>query len=156
MVIAPLHYEMLRNRLGQIQQFRRELEELANLDRDEFLSDSRNPAATESFLRRALEAVFDIGRHILAKRQGKAVAEYKEIARALGEGGVVSKELSETIVLMAGYRNRMVHMYYEVNDEELYELIRKHRTDLDRFVREITLFMNKVRHEPPGRPKRSA
>ncbi len=31
------------------------------------LSDRRNPAAAESYLRRSLEAIFDIGRHILAK-----------------------------------------------------------------------------------------
>jgi uncharacterized protein YutE (UPF0331/DUF86 family) len=33
-----------------------------------FLADRHRVAAAESYLRRALEALFDIGRHILAKR----------------------------------------------------------------------------------------
>jgi uncharacterized protein YutE (UPF0331/DUF86 family) len=50
-----------------------------------FQSDMRNPSAAESYLRRALEALFDLGRHILAKGFGQAVSEYKEIARVLGQ-----------------------------------------------------------------------
>lgn len=39
----------------------------------EFLADSRMVAAGESFLRRCLEALFDIGRHILAKGFGESL-----------------------------------------------------------------------------------
>lgn len=45
-----------------------------HLSEEEFLSDNRNYAATESYLRRALEAIFDICRHILSKMYG-----FKEI-----------------------------------------------------------------------------
>jgi uncharacterized protein YutE (UPF0331/DUF86 family) len=45
-------------------------------------------AAAESHLRRALEALLDLCRHVLAKGCGRAVAEHKDIARALIEVGV--------------------------------------------------------------------
>ena len=45
-----------------------------------FRSDPRNIAAAESYLRRALEALLDLGRHVLAKGFGQAVAEYKDVA----------------------------------------------------------------------------
>ena len=48
-----------------------------------FQADRRNPTAAEFYLRRALEAMFDLGRHILAKGFGQAVSEFKEIARVL-------------------------------------------------------------------------
>ncbi len=44
----------------------------------EFTGDPRNPAAAESYLRRALEGLLDLARHILAKGMGQAPAEYKE------------------------------------------------------------------------------
>ena len=34
---------------------------------DQFTSDPRTPAAAESYLRRALEALLELGRHVLAK-----------------------------------------------------------------------------------------
>jgi len=43
-----------------------------------------NTAAGESFLRRILEAIFDIGRHILAKRGHLDLSsEYKSIVKGL-------------------------------------------------------------------------
>jgi hypothetical protein len=48
---------------------------------EQFAADPRNPAAAESFLRRGLEALLDLGRHVLAKRFGRATTEYREIAR---------------------------------------------------------------------------
>lgn len=36
---------------------------------------------------------------------------------------------------MAGYRNRLVHLYHIVNDDELYEII---TTDLDDIVKFIS------------------
>lgn len=87
-----------------------------------FAADPRNVAAAESYLRRALEALLDLGRHVLAKAFGIATTEYKEIAGRLQEAGVVDTAQAATLMRMAGYRNRLVHFYHEVGDRELYEI----------------------------------
>lgn len=87
-----------------------------------FLDDPRNAASAESYIRRALEALLDLGRHILAKGMGQGPAEYKEAALALQRSGVLDTTQGELMVKMAGYRNRMVHFYDEVSDEELFEI----------------------------------
>lgn len=117
---------------------------IRRLSRDEFLADPDKPAAAESYLRRSLEAVFDIGRHILARTGGVSLAgEYKSIARGLGDRGVVSKSLSEILVQMAGYRNRLVHLYHDVSNEELYAIMESGLPDLERFIREIADFVQR-------------
>ena len=50
-----------------------------------FMEDSRNAGAAESYLRRGIEALLDLGRHILAKGFAIAVSEYKEIGSKLKE-----------------------------------------------------------------------
>jgi len=40
---------------------------------ERFVADPRNVAAADSYVRRALEALLDLGRHILAKGFGRAV-----------------------------------------------------------------------------------
>ena len=90
--------------------------------REEFDGDARNPAAAESYLRRAPEALLDLGRHVLAKGFGQPAAEYRDIARYLEERGVIDSEAAALWLKMAGYRNRMVHFYAEISRAELYEI----------------------------------
>lgn len=145
MVISKLNFEKLMALLSFAQEGTADLRELGKLSRDTFLSDRRNPAAAESYLRRSLEAVFDVGRHILAKGYGDKDVEYKAVARLLAEKGVVSEECGAQLLKMAGYRNRMVHMYHQIGPEELYEIITSHLGDLDRFTREIQEFLEQYR-----------
>ncbi len=70
MVISKLNVEKIERHLAFIQECVEEMRKLSHLSEEEFLSDNRNYAATESYLRRALEAMFDICRHILSKMYG--------------------------------------------------------------------------------------
>lgn len=104
----------------------------------EFLQDPRNVAAAESYLRRALEALLDLGRHILAKAFAQPVTEYREIAKGLLEKKVLPEKEGEILAKMAGYRNRMVHFYQEITSEELHEICRDH-------INEINTVLNKLK-----------
>ena len=94
------------------------------------MNDSRNLWTAESCLRRALEALFDIGRHILARNFGKGVSEYKEIARLLMHNGVISEQESNILQILAGYRNRLVHFYHEVSSQELFQICKENLGDI--------------------------
>lgn len=100
-------------------------------DRAAFEADPRNAASAESYLRRALEALLDLGRHILAKGIGQGPAEYKEVALALSRARVLDEEQGELLVRLAGYRNRLVHFYDEVSDAELYDICTRQAGDID-------------------------
>jgi uncharacterized protein YutE (UPF0331/DUF86 family) len=105
---------------------RRMLDGIRSLPLDDlatFTTDQRMTAAGESYLRRALEALLDLARHLLAKGFGRAPAEYAEVARQLGEVGVISPELAAQLGLMARYRNRLVHFYDEITDRELHAIL---------------------------------
>ena len=83
--------KVVADRIAWVDKVVSEIRSLPFTTYDEFMKDKRNIWATESCLRRALEALFDIGRHILAKTFGKGVTEYKEIANELGQADVLSK-----------------------------------------------------------------
>ena len=99
-------------------------------DRAAFMADSRNIWAAESCIRRALEAIFDIGRHLLAKGFGAGVSEYKAIAEGLKARGVLTEEQADLMKILAGYRNRMVHFYHEISIDELYQLCAHQLADI--------------------------
>lgn len=123
MTATGVDLKVVRDRLQAVHQYLVELRHLPVGSLDEFLSDRRNPPAAESHLRRALEALFDVARHLLSKGHGKGALEYKEVAQLAGEMGLLTDpELARRLVLMAGFRNRLVHFYREVTPEELYEV----------------------------------
>lgn len=133
---------MLKQRLSMVAGYCRELKFLKELPRAEFM-EKRNSAAAESFLRRSLEAIFDIGRHILARTGHlELTKEYKSIASGLAEAKVISNTLSVKLLKMAGYRNRLVHLYHIIHDEELYDIVQNNIPDLQEFVHEINLYLN--------------
>ena len=141
MVISSLNTARILELLRFIETCLQELKPFTTMGKDAFLSDKKNPPFVESYLRRGLEAVFDIGRHILAKTYGFKEIEYKVIAKELGARGVITKELSEILYVMAGYRNRMVHFYREITPEELYQIVVNNLKDFDTFITEIAAFI---------------
>lgn len=108
---------------------------------DDFTRDPRMVAAGESYLRRALEALLDVARHVLAKGFARAPSEYAAVARQLGDVGVVSREQSERLVRMAGYRNRLVHGYGAVTAQELYGLLAGRLGDVEELLAAVTDWM---------------
>ena len=145
MIISNLNIKLIEDRLGFIIESLVHLRRLGSLSEEEFFKGDTPAASEESYLRRSLEALFDIGRHIIAKTAGKGIIEYKEIANALGEREVVSKDLSTRLVQMAGYRNRLVHFYHKVTEQELYRIIRERLGDIEKFVEEIKDFLKAYR-----------
>lgn len=141
MVISNLNTGRILELLRFIESCLEELRPFPKMDKEEFLADKKNPPFVESYLRRSLEAIFDIGRHILAKTSGFKEIEYKVIAKELGRKGVVTEELSDVLFTMAGYRNRMVHFYREVTPQELYCITRDNLKDIEKYIKQMASFL---------------
>jgi uncharacterized protein YutE (UPF0331/DUF86 family) len=75
--------------------------------------------------------------------------EYKSIARGLERIGAVDAQLGARLVQMAGYRNRMVHIYSEATDEELYAILTENLADVREFIRQVREFLRKQSLEGP-------
>ena len=136
------------DRVSWIDKMAVEIQSLPLSGFESFIGESKNIWAAESCLRRMLEALFDIGRHLLSKAFAVGVSEYKEIAIELKRNGVLTSEESELLVTMAGYRNRLVHFYVEVTEKELYQICKDRIADpvkiRDAFVRWLSKNPNLV------------
>lgn len=132
MMASSVRAEIVAEKIAYIRKMVEAIRTLPLSSYDDFSADARNAAAAESYLRRALEALFDLGRHILVKAFAEAVAEYKQIADGLTQKGVLSTEDGRILREMAGYRNRMVHFYHEIGERELYNICRDRLVDIQR------------------------
>ena len=88
----------------------------------------------ERALHLAIEAVIDIGNHIIADQQFKTPDSNKNIFRILADNNIINKELSESLMKMAGFRNILVHDYLELDRELEYEIILNNIDDIEKFM----------------------
>jgi len=131
MTPAKIRAAVVTERISWIRKMIQSVEALPMDSYDEFVGDPRNVASAESYLRRGIEALLDLGRHILAKGFAVAVTEYKEIGDSLSKEEVISSGHGTLLRQIAGYRNRMVHFYHEVSYEELYRLSTQNLKDIE-------------------------
>jgi len=141
MTAAKINGDVVSQRVYWVKRMIESIRTLPLNEKAAFLQNQHNVAAAESYLRRALEALFDLGRHILAKKYAYPAAEYKEIAEGLYEKKIIKKKEKDLLRRMAGYRNRMVHFYHEITPEELCDICVHHLDDikilLDALVRKV-------------------
>ena len=138
MTPALIREKVLAERCKWVREMLNNLRSLPTESPEIFRSDPRNFPAAESYLRRALEAVLDLGRHLLAKGFGEPVAEYKQIGQELRKFQVLSEGRAKDLQILAGYRNRMVHFYDEISDQEIYEIITRELGDIEGVLEEIS------------------
>jgi len=140
----PLSKNTILGKIDEIQKDLLKLTTMKELAIEEFKS-GENYAIAEHYLRRALEAVFETGAHILARIPGQRASGYKDIAFLLAETGIIPEKFAkETLVKMAGYRNRLVHFYSEISKDEMYEIIQNKLDDFNVFNEHIKILLSSL------------
>jgi uncharacterized protein YutE (UPF0331/DUF86 family) len=130
------------DRISWINKMVEEITSLPLENYEQFIGDKRNIWSAESCLRRALEALMDIGRHIAAKGFGQGVTDYKEIGNTLAQTGVLSDSESVIFKTLAGYRNRMIHFYHEISYKELFEICVSDLSDIKAMAEALRRWIN--------------
>jgi uncharacterized protein YutE (UPF0331/DUF86 family) len=138
-----LRKDLIWSRIGEIRESAVRLAEFKQKSLGTFLTHKDNPAIAEHHLRRALECTLDIARHILAKRGKRRPQDYGECFDLLGQEGILPSDFAQGIKGMAGYRNRLVHLYWEVTNQELFQLIDSKLEDFEKFCQHIINYVEK-------------
>jgi uncharacterized protein YutE (UPF0331/DUF86 family) len=113
---------------------------------EEFVSPDRKDVRNLSVhhLRIALESVLDISRHIIAvKGFGIADLETENIIDILGKNGVIPYQFSQKIRGMAGMRNAIVHVYWNLDYGTIFQTVKNRLADFEDFPRYIMEYVEK-------------
>lgn len=137
----PLSREAIIPRIDGIRKNLKKLDGLARLPFDKFSSGDPYDLA-QHHLRLALEGIFHISSHILSRLPGGRADQYAEIARKMGELGIVPKNFAtRALIPMAGLRNILVHAYSDIDAKKLHDTIRDHRQDIEVFLKHVREFL---------------
>ncbi|MGB9724155.1 MAG: type VII toxin-antitoxin system HepT family RNase toxin [Chloroflexia bacterium] len=123
--------EVLRRRLGRLDECLGILRRLQRYGVDEFLADPERYGSAERFLQLAIEAVTDMGNHLIADLALGEINWYSDIPRILAEKGYIGKDLEEKGIRMLGFRNVLVHEYLDIDRRIVYEVLQQGLEDLE-------------------------
>jgi uncharacterized protein YutE (UPF0331/DUF86 family) len=132
----------IRELLGQINEAQRRLHELGGLPLADFLADYRNTESAKYLLIVTTEAAIDICNHIAARQGGRAPRDYADCFAILVDLGVVDAELAGRLQQMARFRNLLVHLYGDVDNARVYQIIQEDMGDLDVFQAAVIGWLN--------------
>jgi uncharacterized protein YutE (UPF0331/DUF86 family) len=121
------------------------LEELKQIPRETFFSDPHKIASAKYNFIVAIEGALDICNHVIAKNALRTPEDYADTFKVLAERGAFDADFTNTLVQMARFRNRLVHIYWEVDNSELYALLQARLDDIRVFLKKFGAFIGSAR-----------
>jgi uncharacterized protein YutE (UPF0331/DUF86 family) len=126
----------------------RHLSGLGQLDESEFLNDIHKIASAKYNLIVAIEAAIDLANHIISQNGFRAPDDYSDTFNVLLENGIIDEDFIMQLKNMAKFRNRLVHIYWEVDDKQVFEIVQSELDDFVKFIRSISLFLKLDSYNP--------
>jgi uncharacterized protein YutE (UPF0331/DUF86 family) len=123
--------------LSNLRQYAGVLRGLADASRETFLGSPDKVGNAKYHFVIAIECCIDIANHIIASENYRFPKDNADSFTALEEYGVVDARFAEDLRAMARFRNRLVHLYGEIDDGRVYEYLQSSLSDLERFARTI-------------------
>ncbi len=117
------------------------LGELQRLPKEDFFSDPHKLGSAKYNFIVAIEGIIDLCNHVIAKNGFRTPEDYADTFRVIAERGAFDAEYTLTLTQMARFRNRLVHIYWEVDDNELYRIIQSHLRDIREFLKKFGSFI---------------
>jgi uncharacterized protein YutE (UPF0331/DUF86 family) len=136
--------EKIESLFNELDKYLKELSELSSLPVSEYLNNSRNVYSGRYLLQIAVETCINIGNHIISRQELGVPKEYADTFRILQSNDIISQQLLETLVLMTRFRNRVVHLYWDIDDKLVLEIIKNNYKDFTRFRTAVLKYLKSL------------
>ena len=129
--MTPINPETVTRLFLEMDQAIEKLMESSRLSQEIFLSDSKFYDSAKYNLIVAVESLIEICNHIIAhKRLGKP-EDYGDVLRIIGKELSLDEEFVKRLEKMAKFRNLIVHLYWKVDNAEVYSILKNNLEDFE-------------------------
>ncbi|MEW6276796.1 MAG: DUF86 domain-containing protein [Bacillota bacterium] len=126
--------DKLRDKISFIEKNLRRLGKIGQTPLAGFTEESISYHAAVRLLQVSIEAVIDIGNHIVARERLGVPKTYGEIFELLAQAGITSPEFTAIGRKMVKFRNRAVHLYADLDEKEVYSILQNNLNDFSQFI----------------------
>ena len=128
-----VNFNKIVEKFEMLDRFLQVLRDLSETEQTKFLADSVLIGSMRYYLQVSIECCLDVASHVIASERYRAPKDYADTFKVLEEQEVVSRQLAHKLQQMAKFRNRLVHLYGEIDDQAVYRIAREDLTDIEDF-----------------------
>lgn len=136
--------QIITKRLALLEDTILKLEKERPLTTEEISSRDVLSDATFYRIQSGIEAIIDIGNHILTEKYSEHPDTYKDTLLALGKHDILPVQLVEKNAAMVDFRNILVHHYVDIDPEKALENIEKAADTFRQFAEKIVTFTKRT------------
>ena len=139
-----LDKEKIENLFSELEEYLLALKELKSLSLNTYLKEKRNIYSGRYLLQISIETCINIGNHIISTERMGLPKEYADTFRILAKNEIISNKLMEKLILMTRFRNRIVHLYWDIDDAFVKKIIKENLDDFYLFQKAIKSFLKSI------------
>lgn len=124
---------VIGRKLDQIEHHLERIRSLPNLSLEAFKDDLANQDIFLFNLTQAIQNCIDIATHIVSDEGWGMPGTQSEGFDILKEKGVIQRELTERVVSMVGFRDRVIHEYETLDLDIVYDIWHNRLRDIEGF-----------------------
>jgi uncharacterized protein YutE (UPF0331/DUF86 family) len=129
--------EKIVGKFGSLDEYLKVLRSLHSIPVEEFVKDKVLIGSMRYYLQVSIECCLDVANHVIASERYRAPKDYSDTFAVLEEEGIISADLAGRLRQMAKFRNRLVHLYGEIDDKQVHGIARTDLGDIERFRKSI-------------------
>jgi uncharacterized protein YutE (UPF0331/DUF86 family) len=118
------------------------LHELKQLPKSDFLQTVDKIDSAKYNLILVIEAAIDICNHLVSQNAFRAPDDYADCFEVLAEKKIIPGELLPRLQNMVRFRNRLVHIYWDVDDERTYDILQNNLADVEEYLETIVQILD--------------
>ena len=142
--MPQFNIDKINSLISELRRVQKRLEFISSNGKEAFINDpDKIDSAKYNFIV-GIESAIDICNHIISQNGYRAPKDYGDSFQVLFEQGAFNKDFIENLKAMAKFRNRLVHIYWDIDDEQIYNFIYNDVRDFKIFLDQIAGFLNLV------------
>jgi len=91
----------------------------------------------------SIQAAIDVATNLIVKEGLGKPKTYRETFEILGQASLISEELAEELSDLAGFRNVLVHIYWQLDLDQVYGVLQNDLKTLKSFLQEVKRLLDK-------------
>jgi uncharacterized protein YutE (UPF0331/DUF86 family) len=125
--------EKITDKFSRLDEFLAILQGMQSTPLDAFMKDKILIGGAKYYLQVSIECCLDIANHIIAAERFRAPEDYADSFKVLVEHGILNPEEGMKLRQMAKFRNRLVHLYGDIDNAYVYDFILNNLQDILNF-----------------------
>ncbi len=143
-----INRDLILTRFNKLDKLLEYLSEIKTIEKKEFLSNYKNYFTAQRALEICINICIDIGNHIVSLTNKEKPETFTDIIKILAKHEIISPGLETQLTKMVRFRNLLGHLYLEIDNEIIYNILQVNLDDFSSFKKAV---LNKFKEDLIGK-----